>query len=161
MPHNLPQALAAASVGLSCVNIAGGFVMTDRMLGMFKREGDVDASGSYIPAGAGVLVAYALAAALAAHDGSATSFDAVTEMAYLASGLACLGAIGGLAAQQTASLGNKLGMLGVTLGVASTLGLIASSGEVDPQTYLQMAAVMLAGGATGMGIAKVKWPSSP
>ena len=155
VPHTIPQFLAAASVGLSCVNIAGGFVMTDRMLGMFKREGDIDASGSYVPAIFGILGAYGLAAALAAADGSPTSFDSVTEMAYLGSGLACLGAIGGLAGQKTAALGNKLGMAGVALGMVSTLGLIASQGEIDPQTYAQMAGVMLAGGATGMGIAKV------
>lgn len=38
VPSNTTEALAAASVGLSCVNIAGGFVMTDRMLGMFRRK---------------------------------------------------------------------------------------------------------------------------
>lgn len=114
-------------------------------------QGDVDASGMYLPAGGAILAAYAITAA--AVDGS--SFASVTEMAYLASGLACLGAIGGLASQKTAALGNKLGMIGVSLGITATLGLIASGGETQPETYLQMLAVMLAGGAAGAGIAKV------
>eukprot|EP00873_Tetraselmis_striata_P022641 jgi/Tetstr1/442905/TSEL_030968.t1 len=128
VPHTAPGWLAALSVGLSCVNIFGGFVMTDRMLGMFKREGDVDATGVYVPMAAGLLGTYAAAAA--ATSGNATSFAAMTEMAYLTSGLACLGAIGGLSSQSTAGLGNKLGITGM-LGVVGV------------------------GGATGFGIAKM------
>uniref|UniRef100_A0A061S3C8 NAD(P) transhydrogenase, mitochondrial n=1 Tax=Tetraselmis sp. GSL018 TaxID=582737 RepID=A0A061S3C8_9CHLO len=151
LPTNVPQTLAALSVGLSCVNIAGGFVMTDRMLGMFKRKGDIDTSGNYIASGVGALAAYGIAAGTVS---GSSSFASVTEMAYLVSGLACLGAIGGLSSQETASMGNKLGMTGVAVGIAATLGLIVSNGEVSPETYLQMAGVMLAGGATGIGISK-------
>jgi len=153
VPHTAPGWLAALSVGLSCVNIFGGFVMTDRMLGMFKREGDVDATGVYVPMAAGLLGTYAAAAA--ATSGNATSFAAMTEMAYLTSGLACLGAIGGLSSQSTAGLGNKLGITGVTLGLAATLGVIASSGDVPPEAFLQMLGVVGVGGATGFGIAKM------
>ena len=37
-PTTIPQALGAASVLLASVNVAGGFVITKRMLDMFKRE---------------------------------------------------------------------------------------------------------------------------
>jgi hypothetical protein len=37
-PGTIPQALGAASVLLASVNVAGGFVITKRMLDMFKRE---------------------------------------------------------------------------------------------------------------------------
>jgi NAD(P) transhydrogenase len=40
MPHNTVQALAAASVLVSAINISGGFVVTQRMLDMFKRKDD-------------------------------------------------------------------------------------------------------------------------
>jgi NAD(P) transhydrogenase len=39
-PHSFPQALASLAVLLSSVNIAGGFVVTQRMLDMFKRKTD-------------------------------------------------------------------------------------------------------------------------
>lgn len=39
-PHSFPQALASMAVLLSSVNIAGGFVVTQRMLDMFKRKTD-------------------------------------------------------------------------------------------------------------------------
>ena len=38
MPHTSAQALGAIALGLSCVNIGGGFLVTHRMLNMFKRE---------------------------------------------------------------------------------------------------------------------------
>jgi len=41
MPETLPQWLGAVAAFVSMVNIGGGFVMTNRMLDMFKREGDV------------------------------------------------------------------------------------------------------------------------
>jgi len=37
-PGTIPQALGALSVLLASVNVAGGFVITKRMLDMFKRE---------------------------------------------------------------------------------------------------------------------------
>lgn len=37
-PGTVPQALGALSVLLASVNVAGGFVITKRMLDMFKRE---------------------------------------------------------------------------------------------------------------------------
>lgn len=37
LPATIPQALGAASVLLASVNVAGGFVITKRMLDMFKR----------------------------------------------------------------------------------------------------------------------------
>lgn len=37
VPETIPQALGAASVLLAFVNVSGGFVITKRMLDMFKR----------------------------------------------------------------------------------------------------------------------------
>lgn len=37
LPETLPQALGAASVLMAFVNVSGGFVVTKRMLDMFKR----------------------------------------------------------------------------------------------------------------------------
>merc|ERR1711887_503185 len=70
--------------------------------------------------------------------------------AYLASGLACIGALGGLSAQPTARLGNALGMIGVSTGVAATLGLL----QPNPEVLTQMAVVAAGGGLLGTTIAK-------
>lgn len=37
-PTTVPEYLGAASVLLACMNVSGGFVITKRMLDMFKRE---------------------------------------------------------------------------------------------------------------------------
>ena len=71
-------------------------------------------------------------------------------MGYLASGLCCIGALGGLSAQPTARLGNALGMIGVTAGIAFTVGLLQPSREV----LTQMAATCGIGGIWGTTIAK-------
>jgi NAD(P) transhydrogenase subunit alpha len=34
------QAIAALSLGLALYNVVGGFLVTDRMLAMFRRKGD-------------------------------------------------------------------------------------------------------------------------
>merc|ERR1719446_758111 len=71
-------------------------------------------------------------------------------MGYLASGLCCIGALGGLSAQPTARLGNALGMIGVTAGIASTIGLLSPS----PEVLAQMAGTAGIGGVLGTTIAK-------
>merc|ERR1711970_1626245 len=53
-------------------------------------------------------------------------------------------------AQPTARLGNALGMIGVTAGIASTIGLLNPS----PEVLAQMAVTCAAGGAIGTAIAK-------
>jgi NAD(P) transhydrogenase len=40
VPHSIPQFLAAFAVLVSGINITGGFVVTKRMLDMFKRKTD-------------------------------------------------------------------------------------------------------------------------
>lgn len=38
IPHTFPQFMGALSVLLAFVNVSGGFVITKRMLDMFKRK---------------------------------------------------------------------------------------------------------------------------
>ena len=59
----------------------------------------------------------------------ANGYFEIHQMGYLASILSCIGALGGLSAQPTARLGNALGMIGVTAGIASTVGLLQPSPE--------------------------------
>lgn len=71
-------------------------------------------------------------------------------MAYLAASLCCVGALAGLSSQKTARLGNSLGIIGVTGGIAATLGQMSPSTGV----LMQMGGVAMLGGGLGALIAK-------
>ena len=71
-------------------------------------------------------------------------------MAYLTSSLCCVGALAGLSSQPTARLGNALGMIGVSGGVAATLGSILPSHPV----LAQMGMAAAGGALIGSTIAK-------
>merc|ERR1719431_2381451 len=134
-PTNTVQALAAGAAFISFINVFGGFIVTKRMLDMFKRPTD--------PPEHGALMAIPAATFLGAYGyAMSQGYPEVHQMAYLASGLACIGALGGLSAQPTARLGNALGMIGVSSGVAATLGLLQPS----PEVLTQMAVTCGAGG---------------
>ena len=59
------QALAAAAVLMSAVNIGGGFTVTKRMLDMFRRPGDPDEHHRLYAIPAAALVGGCLAGQLA------------------------------------------------------------------------------------------------
>merc|ERR1712079_3446 len=142
-PTNSIQALAAGAAFISFINIFGGFIVTKRMLDMFKRPTD--------PPEHTMLMGIPAATFLGAYGyAMSQGYPEVHQMAYLASGLACIGALGGLSAQPTARLGNALGMIGVSSGVAATIGLLQPS----PEVLTQMAICAAGGGLLGTGIAK-------
>merc|ERR1711990_160175 len=142
-PSNGVEALAASAALISFINIFGGFIVTQRMLDMFKRPTD--------PPEHTMMMGIPIATFLGAYGyAMSQGYPEVHQMAYLASGLACIGALGGLSAQPTARLGNALGMIGVSSGVAATLGLL----QPNPEVLTQMAVCAGAGGLLGTGIAK-------
>ncbi|XP_063700559.1 NAD(P) transhydrogenase, mitochondrial-like [Culicoides brevitarsis] len=142
-PTNAIEGLAATAALISFVNIFGGFLVTQRMLDMFKRPTDPPEYNSLygIPA-----LVFLSGYGYAAIQG----MPEIHQMAYLAASLCCVGALGGLSSQKTARLGNALGIIGVTSGIAATLGQIAPSQEV----LMQMGGVAALGGALGGVIAK-------
>lgn len=143
VPSNYTESLAAGAALISFVNIFGGFLVTKRMLDMFKRPGD-PSEHSYlfgIPAAA-FLGGYGYAAL--------AGMPEIHQMAYLAASLCCVGALAGLSSQQTSRLGNALGILGVSGGIAATLGHMAPSMDV----LMQMGGVAAIGGGLGTMIAK-------
>jgi NAD(P) transhydrogenase len=114
LPHTVPQLLASLAVLLSSVNIAGGFLVTKRMLDMFKRKTDPEEYNYLygIPAATTALgLLYAFAAGM----------PGVFQMGYLAASLCCIGGITGLASQKTARIGNALGLIGVSTGMITAL----------------------------------------
>jgi len=142
-PTNTIETLGASAAFISFINIFGGFIVTQRMLDMFKRSTDPP-EHMYLyalPAG-GFLGGYGMAVQSGCTE--------IHQMAYLAASLCCVGALGGLSNQKTARLGNALGMIGVSGGIAATYGIMQPSMPVSAQ----MAIVAGAGGALGFGIAK-------
>ena len=68
----------------------------------------------------------------------------------VSTGLCCIGALGGLSAQPTARLGNSLGIIGVSSGIAATLGIL----QPNPEVLAQMIGTAVAGAGIGTTIAK-------
>lgn len=138
LPGTIPQALGAASVLLAFVNISGGFVITKRMLDMFKRPTDPpEYPWLYaIPAilfGGGYIAA------------ASTGMAGLVQAGYLASSLLCIGSLSGLASQATARQGNILGILGVSSGVLASLGAVGFA----PAVLAQFGGVAMIGSILG------------
>merc|ERR1712209_71358 len=142
-PTNAAEGLAASAAFISFINIFGGFIVTGRMLDMFKRPTD--------PPEYNYLYGVPAAAFLSSYGWAVSQgYPEVHQMAYLASSLCCVGALAGLSSQPTARLGNALGMIGVTGGVTATLGQLMPSHPV----MAQMGAAMAGGALIGGTIAK-------
>ncbi|XP_054722453.1 NAD(P) transhydrogenase, mitochondrial-like [Uloborus diversus] len=143
LPHTLPQALGAGATFLSTINICGGFLVTKRMLDMFRRSTDPpEYNYLYGIPGTAFVGGYAALAA--------AGYPEIHQMAYLGSSLCCVGALAGLASQKTSRLGNALGMVGVSSGIISTLGIM----DISPDLAMQIVGSMASGGALGLYIAK-------
>jgi NAD(P) transhydrogenase len=150
LPATAPQTLAASAVLLASINISGGFLITKRMLDMFKRPGDIEEHNQLytIP---GVVFGLGYMAALAMGYGG----PALVQMAYLASSVFCILSLGGLSAQNTARFGNAMGVLGVGIGTLATLGALATTGSgISLPLLTQMALTMGIGGSIGYAISK-------
>eukprot|EP00397_Hematodinium_sp_SG-2012_P004702 GEMP01004715.1.p1 GENE.GEMP01004715.1~~GEMP01004715.1.p1 ORF type:complete len:1021 (+),score=264.21 GEMP01004715.1:65-3127(+) len=127
------DSLAALATGISAVNIFGGFLVSKRMLNLFKRPGDVDYSNVLGIPGAFIVVAPILDNSLIPATNTVAS-------------LMCIGAIGGLASMTTKDFGCKLGMCGVAGGMTTTLI------ELNPDYAALSAGLLGAGAAAGIVI---------
>ncbi|CAE6412834.1 unnamed protein product [Rhizoctonia solani] len=117
LPHTIPQVLGALSVLLASLNVFGGFVITQRMLDMFKRPSDPP-EYPWLYAVPGVVFTGAFLAA------ASTGMAGLVQAGYLTSSLLCIGGLSGLASQSTARQGNALGILGVGSGIVSSLAAV-------------------------------------
>lgn len=104
VPSNVTESLAASAALISFINIFGGFMVTQRMLDMFKRPTDPPEYNMLYGIPAAVFLGGYGYAVLA-------SLPEIHQMAYLASSLCCVGALAGLSSQKTSRLGNTLGMV--------------------------------------------------
>ena len=143
LPSSFPQALASLAVLISSVNIAGGFVVTKRMLDMFKRKTDPE-EHNYLY---GIPAVVSAGSILAAYKMGVMS---VYQMGYLAASLCCIGGITGLASQSTARIGNALGLIGISTGVLTAL----TSLNFPAPLLAQALTLLLTGGVAGVVLGK-------
>lgn len=126
LPETIPQAFGALSVLLAFVNVSGGFVLTKRMLDMFKRPTDPP-EYPWLYAVPAVLCGGGFIAA------ASTGTAGLVQAGYLVSSVLCISSISSLASQATARMGNILGILGVGSGVLASLLAVGFSPEVLAQ----------------------------
>lgn len=143
IPHSGAQLLAASAVLMSSINIAGGFVITKRMLDMFKRPTDPE-EHNYLFA---IPAITSMGGLIAAYMSGA---PAVFQMGYLASSLCCIGGINGLSTQKTSRIGNALGAIGVSSGIVTALCALNFPASI----LVQALALLSMGGAAGAYIGK-------
>ncbi|KAH8047390.1 transhydrogenase [Aureococcus anophagefferens] len=130
-PPPQPYDVLSDGVGISTVNIVGGFLVAKKMLDLFKRPDDPDEHYElYAIPVVGSLGAYGVAGMAGLGD--------LAPVVSLMSGLCCIGGIAGLSDQNTARAGNALGQAGVALGMGATLGTL----HPDPGTALQIAGLL-------------------
>mmetsp|Transcript_22695 Transcript_22695/g.53599 ORF Transcript_22695/g.53599 Transcript_22695/m.53599 type:complete len:1064 (-) Transcript_22695:132-3323(-) len=142
--------LAALATTLSTVNIVGGFIVTKKMLDMFKRPDDPPEYYHLYGIPAAGSLAFYTAGSMSGH------VPEINSAAATLSGLLCIGGIGGLSSQSTARLGAASGQAGVALGVASTLGHL----QPDLGSTAKIAGLMGIGGIAGKYIGDRVEPTS-
>lgn len=153
VPSTFPEYLGAASVLLAFVNVSGGFVVTKRMLDMFKRPTDPpEYPWLYgIPAlifGGGFMAA------------ASTGMSGLVQAGYLVSTVLCMTSISSLASQTTARRGNLLGILGVATGILASLAAVGFSPETLTQFVTVAGAGALVGGLIGRRITPTGLPQT-
>ncbi len=143
LPSTTGQFLASLSVLISAVNIGGGFVVTQRMLDMFKRKQDAP-EFNYLYGLSGAMLTGGIM------GGHLLGYSGIYAMGFLASSLCCIAGIAGLSTQNTARMGNASGIIGVSGGVLSAILMM---GYTQPQ-LVQALTCLGIGAAVGMMIGK-------
>jgi len=128
IPDSSSHWLGALATGLSFINIAGGFLISGKMLNLFKRPNDPKDFFQLYAIPSLILIA-GMAASNILHIGDLGN---VSGAVSIASAICCIAAIAGLANQNTARTGNVLGMTGVALGLASTTADMSLAGATAP-----------------------------
>ncbi|KAH8116781.1 NAD transhydrogenase mitochondrial precursor [Phellopilus nigrolimitatus] len=151
LPGTFPQALGALSVLLAFVNVSGGFVITKRMLDMFKRPTDPpEYPWMYgIP---GLLFGGGYIAA------ATSGMAGLVQAGYLTSSVLCISSISGLGSQLTARQGNILGILGVSSGILASLLAVGFPPEVLAQFAGVAGIGSIIGGLLGRRITPTELP---
>jgi NAD(P) transhydrogenase len=116
IPDSPAHWMGAIATALSFINIAGGFLVSGKMLDLFRRPTDPKEFYELYSIPTGMVLAGLAAAGFLGIGSLATVAGAVG----IVSAICCIAAIACLANQETARTGNVLGMAGVVFGLATT-----------------------------------------
>jgi len=116
IPDSPAHLMGAVATMLSFINIAGGFLVSGKMLDLFRRPNDPKDYFEYYIVPSSIILAGILASAF----GNIGDPASVSGTVGIASAICCIAAIAGLANQETARTGNILGIAGVAFGLSST-----------------------------------------
>jgi NAD(P) transhydrogenase len=153
LPQTFPQVMGALSVLLAFGNITGGFVITKRMLDMFRRPTD-PAEYPWLYAIPGLVFGGGFLAA------AGTGMAGLVQAGYLVSSILCISSLSGLATQSTARRGNLLGILGVSSGVLASLAAVGFSPAVLAQFGGLAAIGSIVGALIGRRISPTELPQT-
>jgi NAD(P) transhydrogenase len=154
VPDSPGHWMGAIATALSFINIAGGFLVSGKMLDLFRRPTDPKDFFEFymIPA---ALVIGGIAAAGFLGLGNLPS---VSGAVAIAASVSCIAAIAGLANQKTARTGNFLGMAGVAFALASTTADMSLEGA-STQAFEQVGILGGLGAAIGSVLASGVGPA--
>ena len=154
VPDSPSHWMGAIATLLSFVNIFGGFLVSGKMLDLFKRPGDPKDFFELYAVPASLLVGGLGAAAFAGLG----NLGMMSGVVAVASAICCIAGIAGLADQKTARTGNVLGMTGVSFGLAATAADM-SVGGAGVEAFEQVGLLGGLGAAIGSVVASGVGPT--
>ncbi|ACI65927.1 predicted protein [Phaeodactylum tricornutum CCAP 1055/1] len=154
IPDSPAHWLGAIATALSFVNVAGGFLVSGKMLELFRRQNEPKDFFELYAIPTSVILA---GLGIAGFSGVG-NLDTMTGTVGIASAICCIAAIAGLANQETARTGNVLGMAGVTFGLAAATGEMAVA-EAAPAAFQQVGLLGALGGGVGLKLASGVGPT--
>ena len=143
----MTEKLGVVALFLSMINIVGGFKISSKMLGLFKKKTDLPEYYEYysIPA------LTALGTIL--YGSFSTGSEQVASIEGAGAAVACIAGINGLSNLKTARFGNALSIVGVSVGIFSVLGkIIAENVNSGVDSFPELAlitAVSIGAGVIG------------
>lgn len=154
IPNSPAHWMGAIATMLSFINISGGFLVSGKMLDLFKRPDDPEDYFQLYALPAGLLLAGLAGSAYAGLGDLGT----VSGSVGIASAICCIAGIAGLANQESARTGNVLGMAGVGFGLAATTADMSLAGA-SATAFQQVGLLGGAGSAIGAVLASGVGPT--
>jgi len=154
IPDSPAHWMGALATVLSFINIFGGFLVSGKMLDLFRRPTDPEEYFGLYAIPSGLLLAGLGAAAF----GGFGSLGIMSGAVAIVSAVLCISGIAALANQETARTGNVLGMSGVALGLAATTGDMSVAGA-GPAAFEQVGLLGGIGASIGAVLASGVGPT--
>jgi len=148
--------LGAISAAVSAINIVGGFIVTQRLLNLFKVKGTTDYSPFMLVPGL-VLVGYAVMAA-DLFNNRQNPMPELMEVNNTLCACLCIGALVCLASQKTANMGCKFGILGVLCACFNALVVLPEGRLTALAAWVAPGALI--GAAVGFKVDSLQLPQT-